>query len=245
MFPYKIQAVQSLLPTDYQSRLNYAMRFEQLARDNAYFLSHLIMSDETHFYLNGFVNKQNARFWGSDNPRNTIQHRLHSPKCTVWCGIMTERIIGPYFFEDEEGHPERVTGALYRTMIENFLLPEVAGNQQVWFQQDGATAHTADLTMALLRDIFNDRLISRNADFPWPPRSPDLTAHDYFLWGYLKERVYVNNPQTIAELKENILAEVRQIEPDVLNSVMENALQRAIICKQENGGHLKDIIFHT
>ena len=34
-------------------------------------------------------------------------------------------------------------------------------------------------------EMFQDRIISRNSDFEWPPRSPDLTASDFWLWGYL------------------------------------------------------------
>ena len=68
---------------------------------------------------------------------------------------------------------------------------------QLWCQQDGATAHTATDTMAILRVIFGDRIISRRNVFSWPTRSPDLTASDCFLLVFLKERVYVNEPQTI------------------------------------------------
>ena len=63
------------------------------------------------------------------------------------------------------------------------------------------------------------------------------------LWGYLKERVYVNKPRTIPELKDNIRREIQELEPVILRKVMENALTRARICEAENGGHLKDIIF--
>ena len=87
------------------------------------------MSDEAHFYLSGF--EQNMRFWGSENPRNMHQRPLHPQKCTVWRGVMSDKVIGPYFFEDEEEHPERITGAAYRTMIENFLRPVVKDNQAV------------------------------------------------------------------------------------------------------------------
>lgn len=130
-------------------------------------------------------------------------------------------------------------------MIENFLGPQVENNPKVWFQQDGATTHTARATMELLRNLFGERIISKNSDFAWPPRSPDLTAPDYFLWGYLKGLVYVNKPQTIQQLKQNIYAEIRNLQPETLRSVMENALQRANICQQENGNHLNDVIFHT
>ncbi|KOC66185.1 hypothetical protein WH47_07254 [Habropoda laboriosa] len=62
--------------------------------------------------------------------------------------------------------------------------------------------------------------------------------------GYLKERVYVNKPRTIEELK-NIRAEIRRSGPETLRTVMENAVERACICEQENGGHLRDVVFHT
>ena len=107
-------------------------------------------------------------------------------KCIVWCGITPEEIIGPYFFENGETVAVSVNGIQYRAMIENFLRPEVENNPQLWFQQDGATFHTARPIMALLHEIFGDRIISRFSDFNWPPRSPDLTAPDFFLWDYLK-----------------------------------------------------------
>ena len=70
--------------------------------------------------------------------------------------------------------------------------------QNLWFQQDGATPHTARETMAILRAAFPGRLISRFGDVPWPPRSPDLTPPDFFLWGYLKGKVYINMPNTLS-----------------------------------------------
>ena len=48
-----------------------------------------------------------------------------------------------------------------------------------WFQQDGATCHTAAATTKLLREMFPGRLISKNGDYDWPPRSPDLTPPDF------------------------------------------------------------------
>ena len=105
------------------------------------------------------------------------------------------------------------------------------------------TAHTARATMQLLTEMFQDRIISRNSDFEWPPRSPDLTASDFWLWGYLKDKVYVNKPRTIQELKSNIRQEILSVPPQMLRSVMENSLKRAQVCEAENGGYLRDIIF--
>ncbi|GFW84746.1 uncharacterized protein TNCV_1814761 [Trichonephila clavipes] len=66
---------------------------------------------------------------------------------------------------------------------------------ELWFQQDGATCHTARATIDLLKDTFGDRLISRFGPVNWPPRSCDLTPLDYFLWGYVKSLVYADKPQ--------------------------------------------------
>ena len=130
-------------------------------------------------------------------------------------------------------------------MIENFLLPAVQDKHDMWFQQDGATAHTARATIQLLRQIFEGRIISHSCDISWPSRSPDLTTPDFFLWGYLKEKVYVNKPKTLQQLKNNIWAEITALVPETLRGVMENALERARLCEAEDGYCLQDLIFHT
>jgi len=59
-----------------------------------------------------------------------------------------------------------------------------------YFQQDGATSHTSHASMPEIQSFIGDHVISKGL---WPPRSPDLTPPDHFLWGYLKGRVYRNN----------------------------------------------------
>ena len=111
-----------------------------------------------------------------------------------------------------------------------------------WWQQDGATAHTARATIQLLTAMFQDRKIFRHSDFEWPPRSPDLTAPDFWLWGYIKDKLNVNKPRTIQELKANIRQEILSLQPPKLRTVMENSLERARLSEAENGGYLRDII---
>ncbi|GFY02319.1 uncharacterized protein TNCV_3502011 [Trichonephila clavipes] len=76
-----------------------------------------------------------------------------------------------------------LNGDRYRAMITNSFIPELNNHdvQELWFQQDGATCHTARATIDLLKDTFGDRLISRFGPVNWPPRSCDLTSLDYFL----------------------------------------------------------------
>ncbi|GFX89365.1 putative LOC100569746 [Trichonephila clavipes] len=91
-------------------------------------------------------------------------------------------------------------------MITNFFIPEMNNHdvQELWFQQDGTTCHTARATIDLLKGTFGDRLILRFRLVNWPPRSCDLTPLDYFLWGYVKSLVYADKPQTLDHLEDNI-----------------------------------------
>ncbi|GFU67540.1 uncharacterized protein TNCV_3239871 [Trichonephila clavipes] len=147
------------------------------------FHKRILFSDEAHFWLNGYVNKQNCRIWSEANPQVYVETPLHPEKLTVWCALWAGGIIGPYFFKNDEGHNVTVNGDRYRAMITNFFIPELNHHdvQELWFQQDGATCHTARATIDLLKDTFGDLLISRFGPVNWPPRSCDLTPLDYFL----------------------------------------------------------------
>ncbi|GFW33007.1 transposable element Tc3 transposase [Trichonephila clavipes] len=143
----------------------------------------ILFSDEAHFWLNGYVNKQNCRIWSEANPQVYVETPLHPEKLIVWCALWAGGIIGPYFFKNDESHYVTVNGDRYRAMITNFFIPELNNHdvQELWFQQDGTTCHTARATIDLLKDTFGDRLISRFGPVNWPPRSCDLTPLGYFL----------------------------------------------------------------
>ena len=76
---------------------------QELSRNDPNFTDKLIFSDEAHFHLSGFLNKQNCRIGGSENPRSIHQRELHSIKCTLWCGVTKDENIGPYFFGESYG----------------------------------------------------------------------------------------------------------------------------------------------
>ncbi|GFV94362.1 transposase [Trichonephila clavipes] len=156
------------------------------------FHKRILFSDEAHFWLNGYVNKQNCSIWSEANPQVYVETPLHPEKLTVWCALWAGGIIGPYF-KNDEGPNVTVNGDRYRAMITNFFIPELNNHdvQELCCQQDGATCHTAQhVTIDLLKDTFGDHLISRLGPVNWPPRSCDLTPLDYFLWGYVKPLVY-------------------------------------------------------
>jgi hypothetical protein len=115
----------------------------------------------------------------------------------------------------------------------------------VWFQQDGATAHTSRVSMTVLWQHFPGSLISLRGDLHWPARSPDLTPCDYFLWDYLKSIVYNDRPRTLDHLKNNIRQAIASIPVNMLESVERNLRSRLTQCIDNNGRHLHDIVFKT
>ncbi|GFW71609.1 hypothetical protein TNCV_2548231 [Trichonephila clavipes] len=49
--------------------------------------------DEAHFWLNGYVNKQNCRIWSEANPQVNVETPLHPEKLTVWCALWAGEIL--------------------------------------------------------------------------------------------------------------------------------------------------------
>ncbi|GFU00697.1 transposable element Tc3 transposase [Trichonephila clavipes] len=183
------------------------------------FHKRILFSDEAHFWLNGYVNKQNYRIWSEANPQVYVETPLHPEKLTVWCALWAGGIIGPYLFKNDEGHNE------------------------LWFQQDGATCHTARAIIDLLKDTFGDRLISRFGPVNWPPRSCDLTPLHYFLWGYVKSLVYADKPQMLDHLEDNIRRVIADIRPQMLEKVIENWTFRLDYIRASRGSPITEIIF--
>ncbi|GFV90833.1 uncharacterized protein TNCV_2324021 [Trichonephila clavipes] len=166
------------------------------------FHKRILFSDEANFWLNGYVNKQNCRIWSEANPQVYVETPLHPEKLTVWCAF---------------GLVESLVRTSSKTMKATTLQ-----SMELWFQQDGATCHTARATIDLLKDTFGDRLISRFGPVIWPPRSCDLTPLDYFLWGDVKSLVYADKPQTLDHLEDNIRRVIADIRPQMLEKVIEN-----------------------
>ncbi|PSN35630.1 hypothetical protein C0J52_24361, partial [Blattella germanica] len=204
MHTYKIQILHALKDADKVNRMTFCQQFLDLINANNDSVHNILMSDEAHFHLSGYVNKQNFRNWSQTNPYEMHEVPLHSVKVTFWCAIASFGIIGPYFFEDD-----------------NEIANNPHINRDTWFQQDGATSHTARCSMDAVRRLFPTHIVSRYGDIAWPARSPDLTACDFFLWGYLKSVVFRNPPpHNTEELNERIRHEISEIPADMLRRVM-------------------------
>jgi hypothetical protein len=107
---------------------------------------------------------------------------------------------------------------------------------KAYFQLDGATSRTVHTSMALLDDMLADRIISKTI---WPPRSLDLSPPDFFLWGAMKNKVYLNNAHTIDELKMAITEYIRNPERAIPNTVFENTVRCINKCLETGRGHFE------
>jgi len=233
-YPYHLQIVHELKAPDFESRLQFARQCyaEMITNDN--WLWCICFSDEAHFYLNGSVSSRNCRIWAEHHPHVTVQEPLHSPKVTVWCAVKNDFVIGPYFFqqqEDELHEPTTVTvtGARYLQLLQTILVPELQNRgvlQDTIFQQDGAPPHIARPVKTFLQQQFGEKIISRSFANNWPSRSPDLNPLDYWLWGYLKHRVFLRQPHTLAELRNVITLEIAAITPEIIQLAIGNFVTR-------------------
>jgi hypothetical protein len=93
--------------------------------------------------------------------------------------------------------------------------------------------------MACLESVFPGRLIPKRL---WPPRSPDLSPTDFFLWAHLKDTVYSNHPHTLQELQANTQRTVDRISTGTLQNVFANMIRRVHLCEERNGGHFQHLL---
>jgi hypothetical protein len=233
MHPYKVSVVQQLHAPDYDKRMQYCRWFnEHLNNDDL--LDVTFFTDEAWVHLSGYVNSQNYRTWATENPHNFVETSLHPEKIGVWVAVSRRRILGPIFFR------ETITGERYRIILEEAIGQMHDDECQLgYFQQDGATAHTANATIRYLEEFYGDRLISRGL---WPPRSPDLTPLDFYLFGRMKTNIFKNRIHTLEDLQAAIVRELGSIEQNELQRVFNSMKRRINLCLTNGGGHIEHLL---
>jgi hypothetical protein len=135
---------------------------------------------------------------------------------------------------------ETVNGKLYCSMLHDFIgLPEEDKITYSWFQQDGATAHTANNSMKLLNEIFRECFTSSNL---WPPYSPDLTPPDFYLREAAKSAVYHDHPYMLNELKTAMTEYIRNISKADLQKGFANKIKQVQACIDAHGHHFQHLL---
>lgn len=235
--PFKPKILHTLEPGDEERRLEFCYWLQGEYLNNGNFIKEIMFTDEATFTTNGVVSSQNCRYWSAQNPEFVINARKqYSQKINVWCGILCDRIIGPFFFEGNFNAIEflHFLENEFRNALDELPLQY---RHNLKLQLDGSPIHNALLIRNWLNEHFENCWIGRNSPFcEWPPRSPDLTPLDYFLWGVLKEKVYRTRPQNQQELQARIIRACSEVTPQQIRNVILNLRKRNDKCIRENGG---------
>ena len=162
--PYRIQTVQQLSDEDHRCRLDFCLQLQDLMSSDDHFLEKVQFSDEVTFQVSGAVNRCSVRIWGSENPHAYVEHQRDSPKVNVFCSISSQKVYGPFFFDEET-----LTGMTFLDMLQN--IPTFI------FQQDGSPAHFHCEVRQYLNTVLRGRWIgcASGNDQPlmlWPPEVP-------------------------------------------------------------------------
>jgi hypothetical protein len=187
------------------------------------------------------LNSRNTHSWCKQNPRATVvTHFQQRFSVNVWAGLINGYLIGPFIFNTT------VNSKIYLQFLVNelpLLLEDLdlQTRHSMLFQQDGAPCHCSNDVKMFLDQRYPGKWVGRGGPVDWPPRSPDLTPMDFFLWGELKRMVYQNKPKPTseAELKRRIEQAVETLKQKtgVLQKATDAVKTRAQLCLQANGSH--------
>ena len=115
LYAYKVQILQELKPNDESKCKVFALEMLSRIEDDEDYLKKVIVTDKACFHVSEKVNRHNARIWGSENPHVVIEQICDSPKVNLWCGLLRDHLVGPFFFTEDT-----VTSTIYMSMLEGF-----------------------------------------------------------------------------------------------------------------------------
>lgn len=233
---YKFQRVQKLHPGDSERRLTFCNWYQRMINANPNFCNTILWTDETTFTNSGMFNRKNKHFYAVANP-HLFQETKPQIRYSInlWCGIIGNHIIGPKFIE------RNLNGVTYVNLLTEALeeMPLAALRNIEWLMQDGCAAHNSAIARDFLDTNFLNRWIGTRGPVRWPPRSPCLNPLDYFLWGFLKNKVYYVEINTVGELRHRITMAFRDLTHEFLSSAVGQLTFRCQKCIENNGGHFE------
>lgn len=240
--PYHIQFHQSLYERDFQRRLDFCLWSLEKVGEEGDFFKYVLFTDESTFHNNGLVNRRNFHYYDTEN-RHLYRtfDRQNRWSVNVYGGIIGDHVIGPYFF-DGNLNGEKFLRFLEQEFLN--LLDDVPLDirNKMWLQLDGAPPHFSRHVRNYLDRKFPNKWIGRGGPYEFPPRSPDLTSMDFFLWGYIKNLVYNTPPTTVDDMKGRIKDAFATITSDMLRNVSRSFEERVRLCIEENGHHIEHLL---
>jgi hypothetical protein len=146
-------------------------------QDDERFLDSVFFSDASTFHVSGkVINTHNCRIWGSEKPHVSLEHAQR------WtCFVPSSKGVRPLVLHGDDHYRYRVSGhtptvpqsTVRRRWPRTHTLPARRRTLQSWEVREYLNTH------------FPGRWIGKAEPVAWPPRSPDLTPLDFFLWGFV------------------------------------------------------------
>ncbi|KAJ8962493.1 hypothetical protein NQ318_000881 [Aromia moschata] len=235
ILPFKQKFRHILEEGDEAKCLDFCLEMGNKVLNDVGFHKRILFSDESTFSTNGIVSSQRCRYWSETNPHFTIScRRQYFKKVNVWCAVSyTNDIIGPYFFK------ENLNRNTYLEMLQIFLTDKLdelplSYRTKMFFQQYGCPAHHAVTVRNWLNSEFNEHWIGRDSPILWPPRSPDLSILDFYLWERLKQIVYIEPLENDEEkLKTRIQNAVKSLSIEEIRNNFNEFRARIEICAEK------------
>lgn len=241
--PFSFCNVQCLKPGDTQRRTEFCEWLLVKHQEDERFLENIIWTDESKFTKNGMYNRHNAHHWSDINPKLTRPiHHQDSWSFNVFCAIKFNRVVCVHIYE------ENLNGERYLNILKTVVLPAlenlpVLEYTKAVYQQDGAPPHSALVVSEFLEREFDGNWIANNAPINWPPRSPDLTPMDYYLWGAVKDKVYSTTPTTLENMKDRVRNALNSLTAEVLRkATCTNLMKRIELCLEKQGEQFENIL---
>lgn len=128
-------------------RLDFCELMDHCLRTPTFFRN-VCFTDESTFHLNGYIDRHNCRFGVKRQA-----HTQRPQKLNVWAGILANEVIGPFVID---GY---LDGPKYILLLHHQIIPAMQASAirqnipwlEIYFQQDGAPAHYAQLVRFPLR----------------------------------------------------------------------------------------------
>ena len=150
----------------------------------------VMFTDSKYFYYTYQPTGRQSAVWCKFGDKPTMPTIKKSKKVHVYAGLTAFGVTPLFFVEGTSGAknlPTSETSAKYVNMLQNCMLPAfnmlMQGKvRRPIFQQDGASVHTAEDTLAYLKSRAVDVL------HPWPAQSPDLSPIEN-AWAILQQKI--------------------------------------------------------
>ena len=115
---YRPRLVQQLNDDDPDRRVKCCEKLLVMIEEDNSILDKIIWTDEAIFKLNGHINRHNSVYWTSENPGIDIERDFNVSGISVWIGMSSYGVVGPFFFSST------VTGESYVEMLQVIFNPQ-------------------------------------------------------------------------------------------------------------------------